>query len=96
MTSMPLFSKITILSLNLVNFRVSRFHVSHFTHETLKLRLQNTLNMSKTARVYFWVLHSEDWNQSATSFLVCSSTLSYVSILEFVPHFSLSNSKVFE
>ena len=25
---------------------------------------------------------SEDWNQSATSFLVCSSTLSFVSILE--------------
>ena len=25
----------------------------------------------------------EDWNQSATSFLVCSSTLSFVSILEF-------------
>ena len=39
---------------------------------------------------------SEDWNQSATSFLVCSLTLSFVSILEFVLHFSLSNSKVFE
>ena len=38
----------------------------------------------------------EDWNQSATSFLVCSSTLSFVSILEFVLHLSLSNSKVFE
>ena len=57
MTSMPLFGKITILSLNLVNFWVSCFHVSHLTHETFKLRLQNTLNMSKTARVYFGMLH---------------------------------------
>ena len=56
MTSMPLFGKITILSLSLVNFQVSRFHVSHLTHETFKLCLQNTLNMSKTARVYFGVL----------------------------------------
>ena len=32
----------------------------------------------------------EDWNQSVTSFLVCSSTLSFVSILEFVLHFSIS------
>ena len=29
---------------------------------------------------------SEDWNQSATSFLVYSSTLSFVSILESVFH----------
>ena len=27
---------------------------------------------------------SEDWNQNAISFLVCSPTLSFVSILEFV------------
>ena len=54
---MPIFSKITILSLSLVNFRVSRFHVSHLTYETFKLCLQNTLNMSKTAKVYFGVLH---------------------------------------
>ena len=47
-----------ILSLSLVNFRVSRFRVSHLTHETVKLCLQNTLNMSKTTRVYFGVLHS--------------------------------------
>ena len=58
MIFMPLFGKITILSLYLVNFRVSRFHVSHLTHETFKLRLQNTLNMSKTIRVYFGVLQS--------------------------------------
>ena len=56
MTFKPLFGKITILSLILVNFRVSRFHVSHLTHETIKLCLQNTLNMSKTAGVYFGVL----------------------------------------
>ena len=57
MTFKSLFGQITILSLNLVNFRVPRFHVSHLTHETFKLHLQNTLNMSKTARVYFRVLH---------------------------------------
>ena len=29
---------------------------------------------------------SEDWNQSTNGFLVCSSTFSFVSILEFVLH----------
>ena len=58
MTFKSLFGQITILSLSLVNFWVSRFHVSHLTHETFKLCLQNTLNMSKTARVYFGVLQS--------------------------------------
>ena len=57
MSFRPLFGQITILSLSFVTFRVSRFHVSHLTHETFKLRLQNTLNMSKTTRVYFGVLH---------------------------------------
>ena len=52
----PLFGQITILSLSFVTFRVSHFHVSHLTHETFKLSLQNTLNMSKTTRVYFGVL----------------------------------------
>ena len=52
----PLFRQFTILSLILLNFRVSRFHVSHLTRETVKLCLQNTLNMSKTTRVYFGVL----------------------------------------
>ena len=56
MTFKSLFGQITLLSLNLVNFRVSHFHVSHLTHETFKLRLQNTLNMSKTARESFGVL----------------------------------------
>ena len=56
MTFKPIFGQITLLSLCLENFRVSRFHVSHLNHETFKLCLQNTLNMSKTARVYFGVL----------------------------------------
>ena len=34
------------------------FHVSHLNHETFKLCLQNTLNMSKTTRVYFGMLHT--------------------------------------
>ena len=53
----PIFGQITILSLSFVTFRVSRFRVSHSTHETVKLCLQNTLNMSKMTRVYFGVLH---------------------------------------
>ena len=66
---MPLFGKIIILSLSLVNFRVSRFHVSHLTPEIFKLCLQNTLNMSKAVRVYFGVLQSKYerinlWNES--------------------------------
>ena len=55
-TFIPLFGPITKLSLSFVTFRVSRFPVSHLTHETVKLGLQNTLNMSKTTRVYFGVL----------------------------------------
>ena len=47
MTFKSFFGQFTILSLNLVNFLVPRFHVSHLTHETFKLCLQNTLNMSK-------------------------------------------------
>ena len=57
MTFKSLFGQINILSLNLINFRVPCFRVSHLTHETVKLGLQNTLNMSKTTRVYFGVLH---------------------------------------
>ena len=56
MTFKSIFGQITNLSLNLVNFWVPRFHVSHLTHETFKLCLQNTRNMSKTAKVYFGVL----------------------------------------
>ena len=58
MTFKPLFGQITILSLSFVTFRVSHFPVSHLTHETVKLCLQNTLNMSKTSRVYFGVLQA--------------------------------------
>ena len=57
MTFKSLFGPFTILSLIFVTFRVSRFHVSYLTHETFKLGLQNTLNMTKTTRVYFGVLH---------------------------------------
>ena len=56
MTFIPPFGQFTNLSLSFVNFRVSCFSVSHLTHETVKLCLQNTLNMSKTTRVYFGVL----------------------------------------
>ena len=58
MTFKSIFGQITILFLNFVTFRVYRFRVSHLTHETFKLCLQNTLNMSKTARVYFGVLQN--------------------------------------
>ena len=34
-----------------------RFHVLHLNYENFKLYLQNTLNMLRTARVYFGVLH---------------------------------------
>ena len=56
MTFKPLFGPIIKLSLSFITFRVSRFPVSHLTYETVKLGLQNTLNMSKTTRVYFGVL----------------------------------------
>ena len=58
MTFKPHFWTITILSLILVTFRVSHFPVSHLTHKTFNLHLQNTLNMSKTTRVYFGVLQN--------------------------------------
>ena len=54
----PLFGQFTIVSLSFVTFRVSRFYISHLTHKTVKLCLQNTLNMSKTTRVYFGVLQN--------------------------------------
>ena len=44
---------------SLINFRIYRFRVSHLTHETFKLCLRNTLNMSKTVRVYFGVLQKK-------------------------------------
>ena len=60
-TFKPLFGPITKLSLSFITFRVSHFPVSHLTHETVKLGLQNTLNMSKTTRVYFGVLQEWCW-----------------------------------
>ena len=59
MTFKPLFGPFTILPLSFVTFRVSCFPVSHLTYETVQLGLQNTLNMSKTTRVYFGVLQME-------------------------------------
>ena len=53
----PHFGQIIKLSLSFITFWVSLFPVSHLTYETVKLGLQNTLNMSKTTRVYFGVLH---------------------------------------
>ena len=52
----PHFGQIIKLFLSFITFRVSHFPVSHLTYETVKLGLQNTLNMSKTTRVYFGVL----------------------------------------
>ena len=60
----PLFGQITIVSLSFVTFRVSHFHISHLTHETLKLHLQNTLNMSKTTRVHFGVLQLKPYERN--------------------------------
>ena len=36
-----------------------KFYVLHLNYENFKLYLQNTLNMLRTARVYFGVLHME-------------------------------------
>ena len=74
MTFKPLFGPITILFSSFVTFRVSRFPVSYLTHETVKLCLQNTLNMSKTARVYFGVLHSITWSPDPFGAFTVSST----------------------
>ena len=37
-------------------FEFLNFHVSYLNYEKFNLCLQNTLNMSKTTRVYFGVL----------------------------------------
>ena len=71
MTFKSLFGQFTILSLSFVTFRVSRFPVSHLTHETVKLGLQNTLNMSKTTRVYFGVL------QQVSAIIECKTPVKY-------------------
>ena len=58
-TFKSLFGQITKLSSSFVTFRVSRFPVSHLTYETVNVHLQNTLNLSKTTRVYFGVLQQD-------------------------------------
>ena len=45
------------MSLSFVTFRVSRFHISHLTHETFKLHLQNTLTCRKRLGYILGVLH---------------------------------------
>ena len=58
MSLMPIFGQFTILSSTLVQFSgFSIFHFSHLIYENFNLCLQNTLNMLKTTRVYFGVLH---------------------------------------
>ena len=49
--------KIVLMSCKISGFL--NFHVLHLNYETFKLCLQNTLNMSKTTRIYFGVLHNE-------------------------------------
>ena len=81
MTFKPLFGQFTYLSLSFVTFRVSRFRVSHLTHETVKLCLQNTLNMSKMTRVYFGVLQRPPmpgYNNSKISHSRCPIILQHV------------------
>ena len=78
MTFKPLFGQFTYLSLSFVTFRVSRFHVSHLTHETFKLGLQNTLNMSKTTRVYFGVLQGRHVLISVSALLLVLRHFYYV------------------
>ena len=52
-------------------FGFLNFHVSHLNHEKFKLCLQNTLNMSKTTRVYYGALQfsSRVRHYSFTTFL---------------------------
>ena len=88
MTFKPLFGPITKLSLSFVTFRVSRFPVSHLTHETVKLGLQNTLNMSKTTRVYFGVLQNLFHSVLHQSITFISLLLAFMlDVLAFISHF---------
>ena len=68
----------------LVSCKISwflNFHVSHLNQETFKLCLQNILNMSKTTRVYFGVLHMfcsniiHDKNKTKQSLIWLSSRM---------------------
>ena len=47
----PWFWGVTLIS------RFIRFHILHLNYEKFKINLQNTLNIPKTTKVYFGVLH---------------------------------------
>ena len=47
-------------------FGFLNFHFSHIIYEKFNLYLQNTLNMLKTTRVYFGVLHERLRNRGST------------------------------
>ena len=76
--------KFVIVSCKIFGFL--NFHVSHLNHETFKLCLQNTLNMSKTTRVYFRVLNSMSVEKAASppslEALMADSTLFEESLLK--------------
>ena len=65
------------MSLSFITFRVSRFPVSHLTHETFKLGLQNTLNTSKTTRVYFGVLQKAFPTEQVSAIIECKTLVKY-------------------
>ena len=85
MTFKPHFWTITILSLIFITFRVSHFPVSHLTYKTVKLGLQNTLNMSKTTRVYFGVLHIPRAENSRADALAKLATASQEDLSRLTP-----------
>ena len=55
----PLFTNYNFVLKYCTIFGFLNFHVLHLNHETFKLCLQNTLNMSKTTRVYFGALQKQ-------------------------------------
>ena len=57
MTFKPAFDNLHFVLITYKIFGFLSFLISHLNHETFKLCLQNTLNMSKTTRVYFGALH---------------------------------------
>ena len=89
MTFKSLFGPITKLSLSFVTFRVSHFPVLHLTYVTVKLGLQNTLNMSKTTRVYFGVLQMGFHGQSALETMLSGDlgevSLTHAEVREGIP-----------
>ena len=57
MTSISFLTNYKFVLVSYKIFGFLNFHVSHLNYEKFKLCLQNTLNMPKTIRVYFGVLH---------------------------------------